>query len=173
MVHETRDCADCAKARKRRRVYARRKQLAGRVVKQSHQSLPARFGQHCIFREFSFREIASRHVIDRAFRDLDLKVLLKTKQQIEQVHRSETEIVEEELLWLDWLSLRQRERLSHERCNLRRCVARTHAVTPPSTHHTWPVTYELIGDARKSTTGTTSSASPGRRIGIDARASSV
>ena len=100
-------------------------------------------------------------------------MLLETKQQIEQVHRSKTEIVEEKLLRRIGSRLRQRERLAHEHRDFRGCVARAQAVTPPSTHHTWPVTYELNGDARKSTTGTTSSASPGRPIGIDARASSM
>src|SRR4051794_23342040 len=141
LVHEPRDCPNRAKARKRCRMNARRKKLFGRVVKQSHQPLPACFRQHCVVRKLSLAQIATCKVIDRSFRDLDLKVLLDPKQKIEQVHRSKTEIVEEELLRLDWFTLRECERLAHEGEYFHGCVARTHPVTPPSTHHTWPVTY--------------------------------
>src|SRR5436190_10603500 len=173
VVHETRDCVHGAKAWQRGRVNARRKQLFRGVVKQSHQPLSTRLRQQPVLGKLRLREITARQVINRSFRNLDLKVFLDAKQQIEQVHRSEREVVEEELLRRDRLILRKRERLAHKHRNFRGCVTLAHAVTPPSTHQTWPVTYELIGDAKKRTTGRTSSASPGLCIGIAARAWSM
>src|SRR5688572_31125973 len=83
------------------------------VVKQVHQTFTPGFSQHRIFCKLAFREIATREVIDRSFRDLDVKVLLDSKQEIEQVHRRETEIVEKELLRSDRFGLRECECLAY------------------------------------------------------------
>ena len=100
------------------------------------------------------------------------KVLLDTKQQIEQIHRSETEIVEEQLLRLDRLTLRKRERLAHERRTSAMCRAHSRSYASVDTPNL-PCDVRTHRRCEKSTTGTTSSASPGRLIGIDARAWSM
>src|SRR5688572_31284325 len=41
------------------------------VVKQVHQTFTPGFSQHRIFCKLAFREIATREVIDRSFRDLE------------------------------------------------------------------------------------------------------
>ena len=70
-----------------------------------------------------FREISASELIDRSLRDRDLKVLLDPKQEIEQVHRRETQIVKEKLLLRDRFSFRQRQCLTYQGYNLRQSVA--------------------------------------------------
>src|SRR6266542_1878705 len=133
---------------------ARGKNLRRRVIKHGHQTLTARLAQHSVGRKLALRHFTAREVIDRSFRNTDPEVLLDAKEQIQKIHRRKAEVVEEKLFGFDRFRLLQGQRGSGQGGHLLKSVllktftlngarlnfVRAHAVKPPSTDQTCPVT---------------------------------
>src|SRR5882672_8228268 len=149
MVYQSNKRCNGAIAWQRSRVNARGENFRRRVMKQRQQTPAASLSQHRVCCKLTLGHLTARQLINRSFRNTDLKVLLDAKKQVQKIHGRKTQVVEKKLLRFDRFSLRKRQRLPDQRRHLLEGVrlksdglhaVRVHAVKPPSTHQTCPVT---------------------------------
>jgi len=82
-------------------------------MQQSHQMFATYLGQHSSAGKDRVREVTFCEFVKGVLRNGDLKMIFNPEQQIEHIHRSESQIVEEKLLNLDWLISGQAERCAN------------------------------------------------------------
>jgi hypothetical protein len=118
VVDQSGDRADGGEAREAvdRRSAPERSRRAYRRAR--HQPLAAERRQRAAVRELRRRAGRRARAVQVALGDGDTEVVLDAKQQIEQVHRAEREIVEQEVLGADRPIGRQRLRRTDQRRDL-------------------------------------------------------
>ena len=110
-----------------RRVAIRSGKIAAGVSdEQRHQPLAAERRQRAAVGERGVGHVAARQPVERSLGDRHAEVVLDPEQEIEQVHRAEREVVEQQLLGSDHAVGRQRLRRADQRRDLleRACVRR-------------------------------------------------